>query len=133
MKKTLFSLIFATLFITGCSGEKKVQINNDMNDEQNEMVNQVIEDTNEVHSAIAVFAEDQLLVAVQAKPWLDYKKRKIEKELKKELEKKFPNLKVAVSADYKLYWESQKLLDEEDDKKVTKQVEKLKKLAREET
>lgn len=133
LKKVIFSLFFISLFIAGCSDEKTIEINNQYNDEQSGAIKDVIENTNSVHSGAAVFVEDYLLVAIQAKPWLDFKKRKIEKQMKEQLEEEFPDLNVVVSADYKLYWESQKLLEEKDEEKVKKEVEKLQKLAKEET
>lgn len=133
LRKIVVFLIFISLSIAGCSGEQTIEINHNTNDEKQRTVEEVIESTDEVHSGTALFAEDHLLVAVQAKPWLDFKKRKIEQQLKEQLEKQFPHLNVVVSADYKLYRESKKLLAETDEQKVKKQVEKLKKLAKEET
>jgi len=133
LKKTLFSLFIISLFLTGCSGEKTIEINNQTNEDDRVAVEEIIQNTSEVYNGAAVFIEDHLLVAIQAKPWLDFKKRKIEKKMEEQLEEKFPDLNVLVSADYKLFWESKKLLEEEDEQKVKKQVEKLKKLAKEET
>lgn len=133
LKRLVCTLFFTALLIAGCSGEKTIEVNDSRNSEQSEMVKEVIRDTNEVHSGAAVLAEDQLLVAVQAKPWLDFKKRKIEKSMQKQLEEKFTDLKVLVSTDYKLYWETKKLLHETDEQKVIDEVKKLKKLAKEET
>lgn len=42
-------------------------------------------------------------------------------------------MNVLVSSDFKMHWETQKLLEEEDEKKVTDEVKKLKDLAKEET
>lgn len=130
MALALFCIPF---FLFGCSGEQLVEVKNTANAEQNQNVEEVIKNSNDVYAGNAIFIDDQLLVAVQAKPWLDYKKSKIEKNLKKQIEEKYPNLEVFVSADYKLYWETQKLLEEEDEKKVSDELEKLKKLAKEET
>lgn len=128
----VFPLLVA-MFLIGCNNEEKtIEVNNASSSDVEE-VTTIIENNNEIYSGRAIFVEDQMLVAVQAKPWLDYKKTKIEKKLKEQLEEKFPNYEITVSADYKLYWESQKLLKEEDTEKVMDKVEKLKKLSKEET
>lgn len=93
----------------------------------------MIKNTEEVYTGTAIFVEDELLVAIQVKPWLGFKERKVEKRLQKEIEEKYPDLNVVVSTDYKMHWETQKLLEEEDQKKVSEKVDKLKKLAKEET
>ncbi|WP_246027611.1 MULTISPECIES: YhcN/YlaJ family sporulation lipoprotein [Lysinibacillus] len=126
------AIFLIPVFLIGCNQEQTIEVK-DSNEEQSETVKEVIRNSDEIYTGNAIFIEDQLLVAVQAKPWLDYKKRKIEKKLQKEVEEQFPDLEVLVSADYKLYWETQKLLDEGDEQKVSEEVEKLKKLAKEET
>lgn len=81
----------------------------------------------------AIMVEDELLIAIQVKPWLGFKEQKVEKRLQKEIEEKYPDLNVLVSSDYKMHWETQKLLEEQDEKKVTDELKKLKELAKEET
>ncbi|MEK4497173.1 YhcN/YlaJ family sporulation lipoprotein [Ureibacillus sp. FSL W8-0352] len=131
MKKLVFP-IFLSVFLFGCNDEKTLEVNN-ANGEEVKEVAAIIKNEDEINSGRAIFVEDQLLVAVQAKPWLDYKKTKIEKNLKKKLEEILPEYDITVSSDYKLYWEAQKLLKEEDSEKVKEKLEKLKKLKKEET
>ncbi|MEK4253262.1 YhcN/YlaJ family sporulation lipoprotein [Ureibacillus sp. FSL K6-2830] len=131
MKKLLLP-IFISILLVGCNDEKTLEVNN-ANGEEVKEVAAIIKNEDEINSGRAIFVEDQLLVAVQAKPWLDYKKTKIEKNLKKKLEEILPEYDITVSSDYKLYWEAQKLLKEEDSEKVKEKLEKLKKLKKEET
>lgn len=131
MKKMVFPLLLAFL-LAGCNGQT-LKVNNAAGQEEKEELASILEKEDEIYSGRAIFVEDQLLVAVQAKPWLDYKKTKIEKNLKKKLEKTFPDYDITVSSDFKLYWEAQKLLTEEDLEKTMKKVNKLKKLKKEET
>ncbi|MFC5543184.1 MAG: hypothetical protein C0P75_000755 [Bacilli bacterium] len=131
MKKMALPICFAILLM-GCNDEKTLEVNN-LGGEEAEEVKAIMENEESIYSGRAIFVEDQLMVAVQAKPWLDYKKTKIEKNLKKKLKESFPEYDITVSSDYKLYWEAQKLLDEEDSEKVKEKVEKLKKLKKEET
>jgi uncharacterized protein YcfL len=130
--KKLVLPIFLSILLVGCNDEKTLEVNN-ANGEEVKEVAAIIKNEDEINSGRAIFVEDQLLVAVQAKPWLDYKKTKIEKNLKKKLEEILPEYDITVSSDYKLYWEAQKLLKEEDSEKVKEKLEKLKKLKKEET
>lgn len=77
MKKLVFP-IFLSVFLFGCNDEKTLEVNN-ANGEEVKEVAAIIKNEDEINSGRAIFVEDQLLVAVQAKPWLDYKKTKIEK------------------------------------------------------
>ncbi|WP_096550524.1 YhcN/YlaJ family sporulation lipoprotein [Ureibacillus thermosphaericus] len=131
MKKLVLP-IFLSILLVGCNDEKTLEVNN-ANGEEVKEVAAIIKNEDEINSGRAIFVEDQLLVAIQAKPWLDYKKTKIEKNLKKKLEEILPEYDITVSSDYKLYWEAQKLLKEEDSEKVKEKLEKLKKLKKEET
>ncbi|CAM5190125.1 Sporulation lipoprotein YhcN/YlaJ OS=Ureibacillus acetophenoni OX=614649 GN=SAMN05877842_101261 PE=4 SV=1 [Ureibacillus acetophenoni] len=134
MKKiTLF--FFVPLLLAGCSGnEKTIDVYDVFDDaEKSVEVRDVLNSNEDIYSGTAIFADNDLLVAVQAKPWLDYKKGKIEEELTKQLEDRFSDYNVLVSADYKLYWEANKLINEEDQQKVTDEVKKLKDLEKEET
>lgn len=129
-----FTLFLIPFFLIGCSNEQTIQILNESGDEEKRaVVEEMIKNTEEVYTGTAIFVEDELLVAIQVKPWLGFKERKVEKRLQKEIEEKYPDLNVVVSTDYKMHWETQKLLEEEDQKKVSEKVDKLKKLAKEET
>lgn len=134
MKKITF-FFFVPLLLTGCSdNEKTIEIYDVFADAENSVeVRDVLNSNEDIYSGTAIFTDNELLVAVQAKPWLDYKKGKIEEELTKQFEKRFSELNVLVSADYKLYWEANKLINEEDQQKVKDQIGKLKDLEKEET
>ncbi len=135
MKKITFFFFVPLLLVAGCSGnEKTIEVYDVFDDAENRVeIREVLDSNEEIYSGTAIFIKEQLLVAVQANPWLDFKKESIEEELSKEVEKRFPDLNVLVSADYKIYWEANKLVNEEDQQKVSDQVEKLKNLIKEET
>lgn len=129
-----YSLFFIPFFLIGCSNEQTVQILDESGDEEKRAeVEKIIKNTEEVYTGTAIFIEDELLVAIQVKPWLGFKEQKVEKRLQKEIEEKYPDLNVEVSSDYKMHWEAQKLLKEKDQQKISEKVEKLKDLAKEET
>ncbi|WP_158582904.1 YhcN/YlaJ family sporulation lipoprotein [Lysinibacillus yapensis] len=133
MKKFII-FFFVPFFLIGCSNEQIVKVSNNAADgEKREEIENLIRDTKEVYTGTAILAGDELLVAIQVNPWLGYKEQKVEKKLQKEIKEKYPDLHVLVSSDYKMHWESQKLLNEKDSKKLKDEVKKLKDLAKEET
>lgn len=104
------------------------------NDEQmSKEIQKLLEEAKEIEEANVVFMQNELFVAMQLKPFDKWKKQKYEKDWKKKLEKKFPDETVHVSTDFKLFWESTKLMDEKNHEKVLEKIQKLKKLAKEET
>lgn len=86
-----------------------------------------------IESANIIALENELFVAMQLKPFSKWKKQKIETQWQQKLEKQFEENAVLISADFKLYWESSKLLDEADKQKVLEELQRLKKLSKEET
>jgi len=132
--KKLVALLLIPLFLIGCSNEQTVQVAGVSTDEEKRAeIENLIQNTKDVYTGTAIMVEDELLLAIQVKPWLGFKEQKVEKKLQKELEEKYPDLNVLVSSDYKMHWETQKLLDEKDEKKVEDEVKFLKDLAKEET
>lgn len=133
--KKIASFFFVPLLLAGCSdNDKTIEVYDVLDDAEKRVeVREILDSNKDIYSGTAIFVNNDLLVAVQAKPWLDYKKEKIEKELTEQFEEQFSQLDVLVSADYKLFWEANKLINEEDSKKVEDQVKKLKELEKEET
>ena len=74
------------------------------------------------------FHENDLITGVTVKTFSRFKKEKIEKELKKKLEKLYPEMDVTVSADSKIWMETNKLSIQDDKKDIGKKIEKLKSL-----
>ena len=132
--KKLALLFLIPLFLIGCSNEQTIQVSGiATDDEEKAGIEDVIRSDKDVYMGTAIMVEDELLIAIQVKPWLGFKEQKVEKRLQKEIEEKYPDLNVLVSSDYKMHWETQKLLEEQDEKKVTDELKKLKELAKEET
>ena len=53
--------------------------------------------------------------------------------MEEDLKREFPNADLIVSTDFKLYWESTKLIDQNDKEKLNDEIDQLKKLSKEET
>lgn len=132
MKKLIIVFSCLTFFLTACSSDQQIEIYT-QSEEEKQSLEDTLKNTEGIVAGTAIFVEDELLVAIQVNPWLGFKERKVEKKLQKELEEQYPNLNVLVSTDYKLFWESNQLLDEEKKEKLGEEVKKLKDLAKEET
>lgn len=135
LKKMVLLFFSIPFFLVGCSSnEQTIRVHDNFETQGRQAeVAEIIKETDEVYNGIALFAEDELLVSLQVKPWLAYKKTKIEEKIQKQFEEQYPDKKVLVSTDFKLYWESQKMLEEKDEEKITNEIQKLKDLAKEET
>ena len=132
--KKLAVILLIPLFLIGCSNEPTIQVSGIAADEaKRSEIENLIRDTEDVYTGTAIMVEDDLLVAIQVNPWLGFKEQKVEKRLQKEIEETYPDMNVLVSSDFKMHWETQKLLEEDDEKKATDEVKKLKDLAKEET
>lgn len=121
--------------LAGCgdSKEKLSTFYATYDDEKASQIEDVLQQEKDIEHANIIFIEDKILVAMQVKPWLRYKKQKIEKKVEEDLKRKIPDADLIVSTDFKLHWESEKLIEENDKEKLNDEIDQLKKLAKEET
>ena len=134
MRKIMLAVCCCAVLV-GC-GDTKEKLSTfyaTHDDEKANKVEDVLQQEKDIDHANIIFIEDKILVAMQVKPWLRYKKQKIEKRIEEDLQKEFPNADLIVSTDFKLHWESQKLIEENDKEKLSDEVDQLKELAKEET
>lgn len=129
-----FMALSLLLILAGCNDREKVVTYEPTDNVQNQQeIEKLLKEDNAIEQANLLVIEDELFVAMQLKPFEKWNRKKIEQEWKKKLEDKFSDSKVNVSADFKMFWESTKLIDEKDQKKMLKELHALKKLAKEET
>ncbi|MFC7365379.1 MULTISPECIES: hypothetical protein [Bhargavaea] len=132
--KRMIAIAGASLLLAGCgAGAGEIRVSGG-EPEENQKVEEVLkEEDGRIVSAVAVFVEEDLLVGIQVKPLSRFSKTKIEEELTKEMEKAFPEETVTLSADLKIFWETDKLDELEEEDKLHKKVETIKSLSKEET
>ncbi|MCQ6274894.1 YhcN/YlaJ family sporulation lipoprotein [Bacillus sp. V3B] len=92
----------------------------------------------EISDVKAVNTDKELLVAIKVNPFDRFRLKKIEKTVKSDLEKAYPNHKVLVSTDSKMYLELEQLEqklqeDHRNRKNLKKDVNKIKSLIKEQT
>ena len=132
--RILLTIFLIPFILAGCNDEQKITVYQSVYDTEKESeVYDMLEQSKDIEQANVIFINDELFVALQVKPWKGLTKEKIEKKWQDKLEKEYPDLQVVVSSDFKMFWESTKLMEEEDRQKVSEKVDKLKKLAKEET
>ncbi|ATP39136.1 hypothetical protein CSE16_03330 [Solibacillus sp. R5-41] len=133
MRKWIVVLSFV-LLVVGCDEREKVAVYQSVNDEQNKQeIQHLLKEANVIDEANVILLNDELFVAMQVKPWKKWNRMKVEESWKKKLEQKFTDLNVTVSTDFKLFWETSKILEEQDQQDVHEKIQVLKKLAKEET
>ncbi|MGN7477109.1 YhcN/YlaJ family sporulation lipoprotein [Solibacillus silvestris] len=133
MRKLLVGMSLL-LLLAGCNEREKVSTYSMTDNEQHQHeVEQLFEKDPEVEQANIVVIENELFVAMQLKPMKKWNRKKIEERWQKKLEKQFSDSTVNVSADFKMFWESSKLMDEKDQHKMLQELQHLKKLSKEET
>lgn len=128
-------IVCCCLLLVGCSNtnEKLTTFYATYDGEKEKGIEEMLDKQQDIEHANVIFIEDKLLVAMQVKPWKKYKKKSIEKKVEEELKKEYPNLQLIVSADFKLHWESAKLIEKNETKNLSEKIEDLRKLAKEET
>lgn len=133
MKKWIVIACFSLLLV-GCGEREKVFVYQPVNDEKNKQeIQHLLEEADVVDEANVIFINDELFVAMQVKPWKKWNRMKVEESWQKKLEQKFTNLNVTVSTDFKLFWETTKIIEEQGQQDAHKKIHDLKKLAKEET
>lgn len=133
MRKALLG-IGLILILTGCGDrEKVVTYSKTDNTQHQHEVEKLFEKDSEIEQVNIVVIENELFVAMQLKPLKKWNRQKIEDRWQKKLEKQFAGSTVNVSADFKMFWESTKLMEEKDQKKMLEELQHLKKLSKEET
>ncbi|MFJ7649998.1 YhcN/YlaJ family sporulation lipoprotein [Lysinibacillus sp. NPDC097279] len=124
-------LVCMTLLIGCTEKEKFIVYGSPQNEEELESL---LKEEKFVEKSTVIQYDDKMLVAVQIKPIKKWNKTKLEKKLQKKLDEKYPNKEIFVSADYKIFYEANKIKkDQLEDNKLSKKITELTKLAKEET
>jgi hypothetical protein len=145
-KQWIVSTFTLVLFLFGCAGEndeiKDSQLSLlkttnppplELNKEKETVASQVkkeVQQMKELYDVAVIVGEEDILVAYKVRHLYRIRMKKIEMNLKKTLEKKFPGENFSVSSDYKVFLEAVRLKEKLDEGKISKKEanKKLKKL-----
>ncbi|MGE7110206.1 YhcN/YlaJ family sporulation lipoprotein [Lysinibacillus sp. NPDC047702] len=127
----MLPLLVSLSLLSGCGEKEKFVIYGSSENEKD--VESILKE-DYVDKTTVIQYDDSMLVAVQIKPWDKWRKTKLEKKLQKKFDKKYPNKEVFVSADYKIYYEANKIKkDKVENNILNDKITELIKLAKEET
>ncbi|MCM3756498.1 hypothetical protein M3197_03270 [Sporosarcina aquimarina] len=130
--RKILLLVFILVLLTGCStsvGFKTVNTT-DIDEQQAETL---LKEDKRIKNAVMLIHDDRLIAGLRVNTFERFSKRKIAKELSKELKKMYPDLKITVSADSKVLLETNKLIEQENEQNYVKQMKKISALVKEET
>ncbi|WP_440502884.1 hypothetical protein [Sporosarcina sp. SAFN-010] len=130
--RKILLLVFILVLLAGCStsiGFKTVNTT-DIDEQQAETL---LKEDKRIKNAVMLIHDDRLIAGLRVNTFERFKKRKIAKELTKELEKMYPDLKITVSADSKVLLETNKLIEKENEQNYLKKMKKISALVKEET
>lgn len=119
-------------FLSGCSTGVGYQTVNTTSIDEDQAESLLQEDPR-IKNAVLLIHEDRLLAGIRVNTFDRFKKRSIAKELTKELENMYPDVKVTLSADSKVLLETNKLIQEKSTSTYTKQMKKITAIVKEET
>ncbi|MEV9640503.1 hypothetical protein ABZ756_07375 [Mammaliicoccus sciuri] len=124
----LFTLL---ILLTGCS-DKGTKIENTTAYDEDKL-EEVLDQNSHVKLAIALLHEKDLITGIRVNTFSRFQKKKIASDIKKKLEKAYPDLTVTVSADSKVLLETKKLIDKEKQDEYQKKIDKIKSIEKEQT
>jgi hypothetical protein len=128
----MLPLLVSMSLLSGCNEKEKFIVYGSPENEKE--VEAILKEHDFVDKTTVIQYDDSMLVAVQIKPWDKWKKAKLEKKLQKEFDEKYPNKDVLVSADYKIFYEANKIKkDKIEDNKLSDKIKELKELSKEES
>lgn len=147
-KCAIFIIIACLLVFTGCSNKQNAENIKPENHEKigsrqvnqniaKQAVDQVLK-MNQVTDAVAVNSQKEIFLAYKIKHLARFHMERIEKDVKQELKKQFPDYNITVSSDLKLFLETTKLTkrtknESMDHKQIKNGLKELKKLKNEKT
>jgi 5'-3' exonuclease len=150
----IIMVLILTLTLSGCNQSEEeqesrlslikttnpnpIKITNKQNENIAANVKQDVKKFNEIFDVAVVQGKKDTLVVYKVKHLNRFRMKQIEKNVTKELEKKYPNENFTVSSDYKIFMEALKLKEQVKDPnyseiKAEKDLEKIIKLKNEQT
>lgn len=130
LQSVLF-LILSISILSGCTDKEKFIVYGSSQNE--EKLESALKAEDYIEKSTVIQQDDKMLVTVQIKPWDKWNTAKLEKKLQKMFDELYPEKEVTVSADYKIFYEANKVKKEElKDDEITDKIKELIKLAKEE-
>ncbi|MCM3358953.1 MULTISPECIES: YhcN/YlaJ family sporulation lipoprotein [unclassified Psychrobacillus] len=129
MRKIVYILLLS-LLLTACSSPKD-QV---YSDRDTSKLEQVLKVQDKIAGYQSVIDNNDVVVAIDIPRFKRFQKVKIEDEVKKAIEKEFPDKEVIVTGDIKIKWEIEKIVEKKKkNDELKKSINDIKSLSKEET
>lgn len=129
MPKIVYILLLS-LLLTACSSPTD-QV---YSDRDTSKLEQVLKEQDKIVGYQSVLDNNDVVVAIDIPRFKRFQKVKIEDEVKKAIEKEFPDKEVIVTGDIKIKWEIEKIMDKKKkNDELKKSISDIKSLSKEET
>ena len=129
MRKIVYILLLS-LLLTACSSSKD-QV---YSDRDTSKLEQVLKEQDKIAGYQSVIDNNDVVVAIDIPRFKRFQKVKIEKKVKKAIEKEFPDKEVIVTGDIKIKWEIEKIVEKKKkNDELKKSISDIKSLSKEET
>lgn len=129
--KRINLLLIVLILLAGCS-ELGTKVENNT-DYQKEQLEKILKADDHVKLAVALIHEKEIIAGIRVNTFSRFQKKKIAAELKKKIEKAYPDLNVTVSADSKVLLETEKLMDKKEKDQYGKKIKEIKSIVKEQT
>ena len=124
---------FICLLLSGCiRQEEGVHIYND-SEADSQQAEKILAEDQRLVSATAIIHQKKLVSGMTVRTFSRFHKKKIEKELKQQLERAYPDFEVTVSADNKIVHKTTEIIQNTDKEQLDEQLKKIVSLLKEET
>ncbi|AYC29032.1 hypothetical protein [Paenisporosarcina cavernae] len=134
--KRIVVFFMCCIVLSGCSSDLAINLFDASKSTDETAIRSIFEEEDSLESVDIVFYDHTVVAAVEVNPWKKYKKAKLEKKYQKKLEKMLPEHEVLVSADLKIRWELEKVLNHPGKatvEKLSKSLDRIQRLSKEET
>ncbi|GKV66004.1 MULTISPECIES: YhcN/YlaJ family sporulation lipoprotein [Sporosarcina] len=129
--KRINLLLIVLILLAGCS-ELGTKVENNT-DYQKEQLEKILKADDHVKLAVALIHEKEIIAGIRVNTFSRFQKKKIAADLKKKIEKAYPDLNVTVSADSKVLLETEKLMDKKEKDQYGKKIKEIKSIVKEQT
>ncbi|GKV67587.1 hypothetical protein NCCP2716_00850 [Sporosarcina sp. NCCP-2716] len=118
--------------LTGCSSKVGFKTVN-TTEEDGKQAEAILEDDPRIKNAVLLIHDDRLIAGLRVNTFDRFRKRTIAKEVGDQFKELYPGMDITVSADSKVFLETNKLIEQQNKDNYTKKMKKLSKLVKEET
>lgn len=129
--KRINLLLIVLILLAGCS-ELGTRVEN-TTDYQDEPLQEILKAEDQVKLAVVLLHEKEIIAGIRVNTFSRFQKKKIAADLKKKIEKAYPELNVIVSADSKVLLETEKLIDKKNKDEYGKKIKEIQSIEKEQT